>query len=81
VKDEKLMFALIRASFNQRRKTLANGIKNAADLPYSREQVVCALESLGLSPSVRGEALSLAQFAQLADRLGEQGGENVNCSC
>ena len=81
VKDEKLMFALIRASFNQRRKTLANGIKNASDLPYSREQVVCALESLGLSPSVRGEALSLAQFAQLADRLGEQGGENVNCSC
>ena len=70
VQDEKLMFALIRASFNQRRKTLANGIKNAAGLSFSREQVVAALEQMDLDANARGETLSLVQFARLADLLG-----------
>ena len=69
VVDEKLMFKLIRASFNQRRKTLANGIKNASFLDYSREDVLKALEKMDLSETVRGEALSLRQFAELSDLL------------
>ena len=69
VKDPKKMFQLIRASFNQRRKTLPNGIGNAPELPYTREQAAAALEKMGLSPAVRGEALSLSQFAELADLL------------
>ena len=71
VKDEKHMFALIRASFNQRRKTLMNGIGNAAELPYSKEQVAAALTKLGISETVRGEALTLADFAALSDALQE----------
>ena len=69
VKDPKKMFQLIRASFNQRRKTLPNGIGNAPELPYTREQAAAALEKMGPSPAVRGEALSLSQFAKLADLL------------
>ena len=69
VKDPKKMFQLIRASFNQRRKTLPNGIGNAPELPYTREQAAAALEKMGLSPAARGEALSLSQFAELADLL------------
>ncbi len=69
VRDEKLMFQLIRASFNQRRKTLANGLNNSPELHYSKEQIAQAIESLELSPSVRGEALTLEQFARLADIL------------
>lgn len=69
VKDEKGMFALIRASFNQRRKTLANSLSNAQNLPLTREQVTEALESMQLSPTIRGEALTLEQFAALADIL------------
>ena len=69
VKDPKKMFQLIRASFNQRRKMLPNGIGNAPELPYTREQAAAALEKMGLSPAVRGEALSLSQFAKLADLL------------
>ena len=69
VKDEKLLFKIIRASFNQRRKTLANGLKNSPDLPYSRDQVLDALERTGLNANVRGEALTLEQFARLADEL------------
>lgn len=69
VADEALLFRLIRAAFNQRRKTLANSIANAGELPYSREQVQEALEKLGLSASVRGEALTLKQFAELSDEL------------
>ena len=69
VEDEALMFRLIRASFNQRRKTLQNGIHNAANLSFSNEQVVDALNALGLPESVRGEALTLEQFAALANEL------------
>ncbi len=69
VKDEKLLFGIIRASFNQRRKTLANGLKNAPGLSFTREEVTDALERIGQSPSVRGEALTLEQFAMLADEL------------
>lgn len=69
VSDEKLMFRLIRASFNQRRKTLQNGIHNSPELSFTKEQVETALTSMGLSPSVRGETLSLQQFAELTDVL------------
>lgn len=69
VKNEKGMFALIRASFNQRRKTLANSLSNAQNLSLTREQVTEALESMQLSPTIRGEALTLEQFATLADIL------------
>ena len=67
VKDPKLMFKLIRASFNQRRKTLQNGVNNSPEISFSKEEITKAIESLGVSPSVRGEALSLEQFAQLAN--------------
>lgn len=69
VKDEKFMFCLIRASFNQRRKTLANGLSNAQNLHLSREKVTEALEKMGLSATIRGEALTLEQFARLSDLL------------
>lgn len=69
VEDEALMFRLIRASFNQRRKTLQNGIHNAANLSFSKEHVVDALNALGLPEFVRGEALTLEQFAALANEL------------
>lgn len=67
VKDEKLMFQLIRASFNQRRKTLANGLKNSPELQFSKEEIETAIASLGKGPSVRGEALTLEEFAKLAN--------------
>nr|WP_304955686.1 16S rRNA (adenine(1518)-N(6)/adenine(1519)-N(6))-dimethyltransferase RsmA [uncultured Acetatifactor sp.] len=66
---EKKMFAIIRASFNQRRKTLANSLGNAAGLGVSRDRVVEALEEMGLPAMVRGEALTLEQFAELSNRL------------
>ena len=69
VRDEKLMFKLIRASFNQRRKTLQNGINNSPDLNFTKEQVVEALRAMGLPETVRGEALTLEQFAKLSDLL------------
>ena len=69
VKDEALLFALIRASFNQRRKTLVNGLTNAAELNYTKEEVQAALEEMGLSATVRGEALTLEQFASLTNLL------------
>lgn len=69
VKDEKLMFNLIRASFNQRRKTLINGISNFSGLSYTKEQVAMALNSIGLNENIRGEALDLEKFAKLSDAL------------
>ena len=71
VKDEKLMFRIIRASFNQRRKTLQNGLNNSQELSFTKEQIAEAIEKMGLSPSVRGEALTLEQFAKLSDLLTE----------
>ena len=71
VKDPALMFKIIRASFNQRRKTLQNGLGNASELPYTKEQIAATIAEMGLTPTIRGEALSLAQFAQLSDILGE----------
>lgn len=69
VKDEGLMFKLIRASFNQRRKTLVNGITNFSELSYNKEQVAKALVNIGLNENVRGETLDLEKFALLADEL------------
>lgn len=69
VRDERLLFALIRASFNQRRKTLINGLGNAAGLAVTKEQAKQALLQMGLPENVRGETLTLAQFAQLSDLL------------
>ena len=69
VKDEKKMFALIRASFNQRRKTLVNGLGNAGLPGITKESAAAALAQMSLSPTVRGEALTLEQFARLSDLL------------
>ena len=69
VKDEKLMFQLIRASFNQRRKTLVNGISNASELSFSKEQITKALEQMGKPATVRGETFGLEEFATLANYL------------
>lgn len=71
VKDEALMFALIRASFAQRRKTLVNGLKNSGELSFEKEEILAALNQLGLSENIRGEALTLEQFGALADVLGK----------
>lgn len=67
VEDEKLMFKIIRASFNQRRKTLANGLNNSAELNIPKEIIVESIETLGKGPAVRGEALSLEEFAMLSN--------------
>ena len=69
VSDEKLLFTLIRASFNQRRKTLQNGLKNYPDLTFSADEIKTAIEKLGKPATVRGEELSLEEFAALADIL------------
>ena len=71
VKDEGLMFEIIRASFNQRRKTLANGLNNSSRLSYPKEVIAEAAEKLGKGPSIRGEALTLEEFARLSDILSE----------
>lgn len=71
VADPKLMFRLIRASFNQRRKTLQNGLNNAPDVSFTKEQIVAAIERLGVPATIRGEALDLQQFAQLANYFTE----------
>ena len=70
--DEKLMFQMIRASFNQRRKTLVNGLGNAPELHIPKEMTTEILDEMGLSASVRGEALTLAQFAELSNRIWEK---------
>lgn len=69
VSDPEFMFRLIRASFNQRRKTLANGLSNDSGLHLTREAVVEVLRQMDLSETIRGEALTLEQFGELADRL------------
>ena len=69
VQDEKLMFQIIRASFNQRRKTLVNGLYNAPELHIPKERTAAVLEEMGLAPGIRGEALELSQFAELSSRL------------
>ena len=71
VEDEKLMFRIIRASFNQRRNTLANGLKNSPELQFSKEEIEKAIEGIGKSVSVRGEALTLEEFAALSNLLCE----------
>ena len=67
VKDAGLMFTLIRASFNQRRKTLQNGLYNSPELFYTKAQIAWAIEQLGVSAQIRGEALTLEQFGRLSD--------------
>ena len=69
VQDEAYMFALIRASFNQRRKTLLNGLTNAGNLGVTKEQIMEALEKMGLPATIRGEALTLEQFGELSNLL------------
>lgn len=71
VKDEAFLFSLVRASFNQRRKTLQNSLVNGG-VPVTKEQIITALEKMELSPTVRGEALTLEQFAMLSDLLQEK---------
>ena len=70
-KDEKLMFKLIRAAFGQRRKTLVNSVSGSPELTVSKDQILTALAKAGISEKIRGEALSLADFAKLADALGD----------
>ena len=67
VEDENLMFRIIRASFNQRRKTLVNGLNNSPEISIPKEMIAEAIAEMELSPSIRGEALSLEQFAQLSN--------------
>lgn len=71
VKDEKLMFSLVRASFNQRRKTLVNGLSNSPEIAFAKDDILRAVERLGLGMTVRGEALTLEQFARLSDLFTE----------
>lgn len=67
VLDEKLMFKIIRASFNQRRKTLVNGLNNNSEISLSKELIAESIEEIGMSPTIRGEVLSLEQFARLSN--------------
>ncbi len=67
VKDERLLFAIIRASFNQRRKTLANGLNNSSEIRLPKEVIASSIEELCGNPSIRGEALTLQQFADLSN--------------
>lgn len=69
VENETLMFQVIRASFNQRRKTLVNGLKNSSGISFSKEQIQESIQEMNLSSSIRGEALTLEQFAQLSNIL------------
>lgn len=72
VKDEGLMFKIIRASFNQRRKTLVNSLKNSPELNFSKEDIETAIEKMGKNPSVRGETLTLQEFAGLSNLLSDK---------
>ena len=72
VEDEKLMFRIIRASFNQRRKTLANGLNNSPEIHLPKEVIQESIVSLGVPENIRGEALSLEQFADLSNEIGQR---------
>ena len=72
VKDSSLMFRIIRASFNQRRKTLVNGLKNAGDLDFTKEEIERAVSACGFPAGIRGEALTLQNFADLANCLSQR---------
>lgn len=76
VHDERQMFSIIRGSFNQRRKTLANGLKNYAGLDFSKEEIERAIAELGRKPTVRGEELTLSEFARLSDIF-----DNIRALC
>lgn len=69
VEDEAFLFQIIRASFNQRRKTLVNGLNNSPNIPITKEMLTQVIEEMGLSPTIRGEALTLEQFANLSNLL------------
>ena len=71
VEDEHLMFRIIRASFNQRRKTLVNGLVNSPEISFGKEEIISASEKLGKGSSVRGEALTLKEFAALSNFMSE----------
>ena len=71
VEDEKLLFRLIRASFNQRRKTLQNGIANSSELPFSKAEAAEAIGRAGFDSNIRGEKLGLPEFARLADVISQ----------
>ena len=71
VKDEKLMFRIIRASFNQRRKTLVNGLKNSGEINFSKEQIEAAITTIDKPLTIRGEALTLAEFAALSNAFSD----------
>lgn len=71
VKDEKLLFKIIRASFNQRRKTLANGLSNSPEIHLTKEQIQQAIETAGFALTIRGEALTLEEFGKLADIIAD----------
>ena len=81
VEDEAFLFRLIRASFNQRRKTLINGLGNAEGLAVTKAEAAEALRTLGIPENVRGEALSLEQFARLSDLLSKKGAEQYTQQC
>ncbi len=74
VDDEELLFKLIRASFNQRRKTLVNGLKNSEDLDFSKDEIEQAITAVGKPLTVRGETLTMDEFAALANALSAKGG-------
>ena len=80
VDEPGIMFRLIRASFNQRRKTLQNGLNNSPEVPYTKEQIASAIESLGVPASVRGEALTLEQLASLANYFTRTAGKEASGS-
>lgn len=80
VDEPGIMFRLIMASFNQRRKTLQNGLNNSPEVPYTKEQIASAIESLGVPASVRGEALTLEQFASLANYFTRTAGKEASGS-
>ena len=80
VDEPGIMFRLIRASFNQRRKTLQNGLNNSPEVPYTKEQIASAIESLGVPASVRGEALTLEQFPSLANYFTRTAGKEASGS-